>query len=213
MSALDPLRESLGRATGSFAPPAGDGGAAARLARAARRARLTVVPTMRSRAPKVPFIALVSMVLVAGVVGLLLFNTSMQQASFARTSLQDQADLLSAREQTLALQLDDLGDPQRLAQQARDMGMVPAGNAAFLDLRTGKVIGTPAPAADDNPLRVAPYPAPKPEALVPPVRTKKVWPKQHRADSRAGRNTQPAKKPQRHARASAEGAASTGRND
>ena len=52
------------------------------------RARLTVVPRIRSRAPRMPFVSLVSLVLVGGVVGLLMFNTSMQQASFAVASLE-----------------------------------------------------------------------------------------------------------------------------
>ncbi|HEY1175080.1 MAG TPA: hypothetical protein VGF17_02905, partial [Phytomonospora sp.] len=55
---------------------------------AVERARLTVVPRRRVRAPRMPFVALVSMVLLGGVVGLLLLNTSMQQAAFASTSLQ-----------------------------------------------------------------------------------------------------------------------------
>ena len=43
----------------------------------------------------------VVMLLVGGIVGLLLFNTSMQQASFAATSLESEATPLAAREQTL----------------------------------------------------------------------------------------------------------------
>jgi hypothetical protein len=46
-------------------------------------ARLTVVPRVRTRAPRVPFVTLVSLVLVGGIVGLLLFNPSRQQASFS----------------------------------------------------------------------------------------------------------------------------------
>ena len=51
--------------------------------KAVTRARLTVVPRRRTQAPRIPFVTLVTVVLVGGVVGLLLFNTSMQQASFA----------------------------------------------------------------------------------------------------------------------------------
>ena len=47
------------------------------------RARLTVVPRRRVRAARMPFVTLVSLVLLGGVVGLLCFNTQMQQASFA----------------------------------------------------------------------------------------------------------------------------------
>ena len=99
-----------------------------RLAEAAvERARLTVVPRRRTRAPRVPFVTLVSLLLLGGVVGLLLFNTSMQQASFAATALEQQATNLSAREQTLQMELERLRDPQRIAEAAKRQGMVIAG--------------------------------------------------------------------------------------
>ena len=80
------------------------------------------------RAPRVPFVTLVSLLLLGGVVGLLLFNTSMQQASFAATALEEQATDLSAREQTLQMELERLRDPQRVAEAAKRQGMViPAG--------------------------------------------------------------------------------------
>ena len=100
--------------------------AAVERARLTRRAR-----ARRVRAARVPFVTLVSLVLLGGVVGLLLFNTSMQQASFAATSLEDQASTLTAREQTLRMELDVLRNPQRVAEQARSMGMVTAGSPAF----------------------------------------------------------------------------------
>ena len=53
-------------------------------------------PRRRVRAARVPFVTLVSLLLLGGVVGLLLFNTSMQQASFAATSLEGQASTLDA---------------------------------------------------------------------------------------------------------------------
>ena len=58
---------------------------------AVARARLTVVPRRRVRAARMPFVTLVSLVLLGGVVGLLCFNTPMQQASFAATKLEAQA--------------------------------------------------------------------------------------------------------------------------
>ncbi|MGI8522882.1 MAG: hypothetical protein ACR2K3_06175 [Nocardioides sp.] len=139
-----------------------------RIAEAAlERARLTVVPRRRARTSTVPFMILVSMVLVGGVVGLLLFNTSMQQASFAATSLEDQAATLNAHEQTLRMELDRLNDPQVVAMRAQRMGMVLPATPAFLRLSDGKVIGEPAPGTRLNMLRLRP-PAPvKPAALAP----------------------------------------------
>jgi cell division protein FtsB len=138
-----------------------------RIAEAAvERARLTVVPRRRTRASRMPFVMLVSLVLLGGVVGLLLFNTSMQQASFAAASLEEQASTLSARQQTLEMQLDEMRDPQRVAEQAQRMGMVPAGSPAFLRL-DGKVLGEAAPATADDRLRLNPRPPGLPAVLNP----------------------------------------------
>lgn len=131
------------------------------------RARLTVVPRVRTRAPRVPFVTLVSLVLVAGIVGLLLFNTSMQQASFAASSLENQADTLAAREQTLRMELDELRNPQRVAMEAQEMGMVIPSAPVFLDLETGRTIGVRTPATRENAIQLLP-PAPvKPAVLAP----------------------------------------------
>jgi hypothetical protein len=140
-----------------------------RLAGAAlERARLTVVPRRRRRRTSpVPFLLVVSMVAVGGIVGLLLFNTSMQQASFAATSLQHQADTLVAQQQTLEMQLDHLRDPQVLALRAQKMGMVLPTNPAVLDLATGKVLGDPTPATRLGRLRLTAPPPAKPAAFDP----------------------------------------------
>ncbi len=140
-----------------------------RLAGAAlERARLTVVPRRRRRRTSpVPFLLVVSMVAVGGVVGLLLFNTSMQQASFAATSLQHQADTLVAQQQGLEMQLDHLRDPQMIALRAQKMGMVLPTSPAVLDLATGKVLGDPAPATRLDRLRLTGPPPAKPAAFDP----------------------------------------------
>ena len=131
------------------------------------KARLTVVPRMRTRAPRVPFVTLVSLVLVGGIVGLLLFNTSMQQASFSASNLEEQADTLAAREQTLRMELDELRNPQRVATQAQAMGMVIPSNPVFLDLESGRTIGVRTPTTRDNAINLLP-PAPiKPANLAP----------------------------------------------
>ena len=140
-----------------------------RLAGAAlERARLTVVPRRRRRrSSPVPFLLVVSMVAVGGIVGLLLFNTSMQQASFAATALEEQANTLTAREQTLQMELEVLRDPQRVAEHAQNLGMVPSANPVFLRLADGKVLGKRVPATPANGLRVRPLPPAKPAVLTP----------------------------------------------
>ena len=140
-----------------------------RIAEAAvERARLTVVPRRRVRAARMPFVALVSLVLLGGVIGLLLFNTSMQQASFATTALEQQASTLSARQLTLKMELDALRSPQRVADQAPRMHMVLPRDPVFLDLGTGKVSGVATPATPADGQRIWQLPPVKPRALTPP---------------------------------------------
>ena len=134
---------------------------------ALQRARLTVVPRARTRTSPVPFVMLVSFVLLAGVIGLLMFNTSMQQAAFAATSMEHQASTLTAREQSLRMELDVLRDPQRVAREAQGMGMVIPATPAFLRLADGKVLGTPTPATREDPLRLLPRAPKKPAVLDP----------------------------------------------
>jgi cell division protein FtsB len=134
---------------------------------AVERARLTVVPRRRTRAPRVPFVALVSLLLVSGVAGLLMFNTSMQQSSFTATALEQQSQILAAQEQSLQMELERLRDPQRVAQAAREMGMVPPANPAFIRLADGTVLGTPTAAVPEDAVRIAPLPTRKPKSLRP----------------------------------------------
>lgn len=175
-----------------------------RLAGAAlERARLTVVPKpRRRRTSPVPFLLVVSMVAVGGIVGLLLFNTSMQQASFAATSLQNQADTLLARQQTLQTQLDRLRDPQVIAIKAQRMGMVLPSSPAVLDLKTGRVLGSPAPAARLDTLRLLAPPPVKPAVLDPPAHVVVVHQptghSHHRGDS-SGNTARGSHGPGRHA--------------
>jgi hypothetical protein len=148
-----------------------------RIAEAAvERARLTVVPRSSRQATRVPFLTLVSLLLVLGVAGLLLFNTSMQKGSFTATAMQDRAEVLAAKEQSLQMQLARLRDPQRMAERAERLGMVPPASPAFIRLSDGKVLGDPAPATSADSIRITPLPTRKPENLQPPRVIAKVVP-------------------------------------
>ena len=148
-----------------------------RIAEAAvERARLRVVPRRRTKAARVPFVALVTLVMLGGVIGLLLFNTSMQQAAFATTALEEQAATLTAREQTLEMELDVLRNPQRVAEQAQAMGMVPSHSPAYLELESGKVLGEAAPATPVDGLRLQPRLPAKPAVLNPDPIVQQVFP-------------------------------------
>ncbi len=148
-----------------------------------------------------PFLLVVSMIAVGGIVGLLLFNTSMQQASFAATSLQHQADNLVARQQTLQMQLDQLRDPQVVALKAQRMGMVLPSSPAVLDLRDGKILGSPAPATRLDPLRLLAPPPAKPAGLDPQTHVTIVPPPATPAHHHGSAASHPATTTTRHHRA------------
>ena len=136
---------------------------------AVERARLTVVPSRRAvgrtQAARTPFAVLVIAMLAAGVVGLLMFNTSMQQTSFKATALQDRVNVLTAKEQSLDLELDQLRDPQHLALAAKELGMVAPPQPAFVRLADGRVLGNPTPATVGDSVRINPLPSRKPASL------------------------------------------------
>jgi hypothetical protein len=138
-----------------------------RIAEAAvERARLTVVPRAARRpAARMPFVVLVSLLLIGGVAGLLYFNTTMQQVSFTTTALQQRAQTLEAKRQGLQMALDGLRDPQRVALEARRLGMVPAPAPAFIRLSDGKVLGKAAAADGSDEVRLTPLPTRRPKSL------------------------------------------------
>ncbi len=133
---------------------------------AVERARLRVVPRTARPPARVPFIGLVSLILLTGVVGLLLFNTSLQQASFAATALEAEADTLSAREQALRMDIAEQRDPQQIAERAQRMGMVIPTVPTFLTLG-GEVRGQRVAAAETDRFSIEPAPAPNPYATLP----------------------------------------------
>lgn len=131
-------------------------------ATAAQRARLVLVPRpQKAAAPRFPFILLLSVMLVGGVVGLLCFNTQMQQAAFTETNLKQQASALAEQQQSLTLELQQMSDPQQVAEKAQRMGMVIPAGSAWINVHSGKVSGTPTAATADNTPRLW-IPAPKP---------------------------------------------------
>ena len=170
---------------------------APRLAEAvAERARLTLVPPQRRRAPRAPFAVLVFVILGAGVVGLLMFNTHMQQGSFYATRLQKQADELTARQQSLDMELERLRAPQRLAEAAKAQGMVAPGVPAFVRLSDGSVVGDPTPASPDDAVTINPRPPSLPAALDPAPIIVRV-PAQRAQQAPEAQHAQPAQAQQR----------------
>jgi hypothetical protein len=95
--------------------------------------------------PRAPFVVLVLGLVAAGIVGLLVLNTAINTGSLRVQQLRSQQSTLDDQEQQLNQQLADLESPGNLQAAAIRMGLVPAGQTAFIRLPDGKVIGVPQP--------------------------------------------------------------------
>lgn len=96
------------------------------------RARLRLVPTRALRPRRAPFVVLVLLLLGLGLVGLLVLNTSLQQASFDLTELERETALLRDRQAVLAEEVAVRSAPDALARRAQALGMVQGDEPVFL---------------------------------------------------------------------------------
>jgi hypothetical protein len=97
-----------------------------------------------SGAARTPFVLLVVVLLSGGLVTLLLLNSAINQGAFQLSKLRQQTKSNTDQEQQLQQEVDQLSAPQKLEQHARQLGMVPGGNPAFIS-PGGTVRGVPAP--------------------------------------------------------------------
>lgn len=117
--------------------------ASAPLWQSARPTRiLRALPRQASRMGRLPFIASMIALLALGLVGALLLNTQIQAQSVQLSHERARIATLSHQEAALSAQVDVLRSPTHLQQAAKDLGMVPNPYPGFVDLRTGKVVGT-----------------------------------------------------------------------
>ncbi|MFD9977965.1 septum formation initiator family protein [Streptomyces sp. NPDC059017] len=114
--------------------------------RAARLVRL--MPSGPSTAARTPFVLLVVVLLGGGLITLLLLNTSLNEGSFRLSELRKKTTELTDQEQALQRDVDERSAPDALERRARELGMVPGGNPAFLD-PDGTVRGVPKRATAD----------------------------------------------------------------
>ncbi|WP_225822425.1 septum formation initiator family protein [Streptomyces naphthomycinicus] len=130
--------------------------------RAARLARL--LPAGRARAARTPFVLLVVVLLGGGLIGLLVLNSALSEGSFKLADLQKRTKNLTDEEQALQRDIDAYSAPDALQRRARELGMVPGGDPAFLG-PDGTVKGVPSAAPEaatlSGPLA--------PDALIPAV--------------------------------------------
>jgi cytoskeletal protein RodZ len=103
---------------------------------------LRPVPTRQGGLGRLPFMLILAGVLVAGLVGLLMLQTRVQEQSFEVRQLQTNATELSYRQAQLEAQVQQKATPAEIARQATALGMVPNPYAVYIDVRTGSVVGT-----------------------------------------------------------------------
>ncbi|MFD9094110.1 septum formation initiator family protein [Streptomyces collinus] len=129
--------------------------------RAARLARL--FPVGRARAARAPFVLLVVLLLGGGLIGLLVLNSALSEGSFKLDALQKRTKNLTDEEQALQRDIDAYSSPDALQRRARELGMVPGGDPAFLG-PGGTVSGVPNAAG------------PEPAALTDPLAPESIAP-------------------------------------
>ncbi|MFF3321860.1 septum formation initiator family protein [Streptomyces sp. NPDC002889] len=129
--------------------------------RAARLARL--MPSGSGTAARTPFVLLVVLLLSGGLITLLLLNSSLNQGSFQLSEIKKRTTELTDEEQALQRDVDSRSAPDALERRARELGMVPGGNPAFLG-PDGRVRGEPVEATaqarrDPSPLATSAAPS------------------------------------------------------
>ena len=130
------------------------------------RGGLTVVASPKTAGSSMPFTMLCTLIVVATLAALLYLNIQMSDTSYEITRLQGQSQRLTEEGQALAQTNERLGTPQELARQAREIGMVPVSDPAYIDLDTGEIIGEANPAAQTG---VNPELAKVPERVAVPL--------------------------------------------
>lgn len=108
--------------------------------------RLRVAPPPPVSGPRAPFVALVLALVIGGVLGILVVNTKIAENSFRLDRLTKQQSALDLQQQQLEREIAAAEAPGSLQAAARKLGLVEAGQPAYIRLQDGKVIGIPTPA-------------------------------------------------------------------
>ncbi|MDO5534093.1 MAG: hypothetical protein Q4F65_05530 [Propionibacteriaceae bacterium] len=114
-----------------------------RLGEAAVSARphLRAITSPTPRVGSAGFAVFVVALFVAGMIGMLVLTTALQNQAFAVRSAERTASELSYRVSDLEAKVNRAQAPSALGERAAALGMVPNPNAVFIDLGTGEVLG------------------------------------------------------------------------
>lgn len=110
---------------------------------------LRLLPAPQENLRRGPFVVLVLGLVILGTIGLLVLNTVIAADSFRAEQLVQRNAELAVVEQELRRQVTEGLSPQALAEAARELGMVPAGQPGFVLVGPdGSILiqGTPVPA-------------------------------------------------------------------
>lgn len=124
-------------------------GRSARSAAAPARSHLRLLSPMAADVRRGPFIVLVLGLVVLGTIGLLMLNTAIAADSFAAQGLAERNTDLAILEEQLNRQIAAGLAPDSLADAARDLGLIPAGQPGFVVIGpdgAATVQGVPTPA-------------------------------------------------------------------
>jgi len=169
--------------------------------------------TKPKHAPRVPFALLITGLVVGGLALLLVLNTFSAANELRRHDLATRDASIAAQLQELQNEVADSAAPANLAAAAVALGMVPAGNPAFLVIgRNGKVrvMGSAAPASPVIVDLPNPPAAPKTDSQSKDKKHEKSGAKKDRSkksgDKKPNKNDKHNTKPDQHGGAKKHGA-------
>ena len=148
--------------------------------------------TKPKHAPRVPFALLITGLVVGGLALLLVLNTFSAANELRRHDLATRDASIAAQLQELQNEVADSAAPANLAAAAVALGMVPAGNPAFLVIgRNGKarVMGSAAPASPAIVDLPNPPAAPKTDSQAKDKKHKKSGQKKDRSTKSVDKKT------------------------
>ncbi|WP_432559190.1 hypothetical protein [Granulicoccus sp. GXG6511] len=105
--------------------------------------RLRLVPQPRPRMARLPFLTLLIALVGAGMVGLLLLNTSLQNQAFKASELRRTAAEMAYSVGELEQLLTEAESTRELSRRATALGMRPNRDIAFVQVPDGLVSGEP----------------------------------------------------------------------
>jgi hypothetical protein len=88
---------------------------------------------------RMPFLLLIVGMLCGALVCLLVISTTLAAGSFQITSLQQQNQAMAKQQQQLQQEVAQDQAPSVIAQRAEQLGMQPAGQLQFLNVKTGQI--------------------------------------------------------------------------